>query len=44
MSPVNGYTAKDSCANKYADAITEHLIMAWQWLMRESNQSSIERF
>jgi hypothetical protein len=36
MSPVNGYIARDQSATKYADAITEHLIMAWQWLMREN--------
>jgi uncharacterized protein (TIGR02391 family) len=35
-SPVNGYIAKDPNVDKYADAITEHLIMAWQWLIREN--------
>jgi len=34
-SPVKGYIAKDPNAAKYAEAITEKLIMAWQWLMRE---------
>lgn len=34
-SPANGYFAKDPSAAKYTEAITEQLIMAWQWLMRE---------
>jgi hypothetical protein len=29
------YTLNDPNVAKFADAITEHLIMAWQWLMRE---------
>jgi uncharacterized protein (TIGR02391 family) len=35
VSPASGYITQDPGAAKYADAITEHLIMAWQWLMRE---------
>jgi uncharacterized protein (TIGR02391 family) len=35
VTPANGYIAKDPQAAQYKAAITEHLIAAWQWLLRE---------
>ena len=35
VTPANGYVSKDPNAAQYKAAITERLIEAWQWLMRE---------
>jgi uncharacterized protein (TIGR02391 family) len=36
VNPAMAYSQLDPAAGKYTDAITEHLIMAWQWLLREN--------
>ena len=35
VTPANGYISKDPKAAQYKEAITENLIAAWQWLVRE---------
>jgi uncharacterized protein (TIGR02391 family) len=34
-TPANGYISIDPKAAQHKEAITEHLIAAWQWLLRE---------
>jgi hypothetical protein len=35
VTPANGYISKDPKAARYKAEITQHLIAAWQWLLRE---------
>ena len=34
-NPANGYISADPIAARFKEAITEHLLAAWQWLLRE---------
>jgi uncharacterized protein (TIGR02391 family) len=34
-NPANGYSSTDPNAARFKEAITEHLLAAWQWLLKE---------